>query len=195
MSLFEVEIKFQLHCLADFERQLRQLSDVPFGEQVAEADIFYQHPCRDFAQTDECLRLRSRLLPYGTAEYSLTYKGPKLDSTTKTRREVEIPITMPELVENMLAALGFQEFACVQKTRRRLTLAINNRPVDIVFDTLPALPETRRHFVEIETLAAEQDLEECRVLVLDIAQRLGLTEPIRDSYLKLVQHAKSLSTA
>ncbi|MCL2005069.1 MAG: class IV adenylate cyclase [Planctomycetaceae bacterium] len=192
MSLFEVEIKFQLHCLADFERQLQQLTNVPFGEQVAESDVFYQHPCRDFTQTDECLRLRSRLLPYGTAEYSLTYKGPKLDSNTKTRREVEIPITVPELVENMLTALGFQEFACVRKTRRRLALAMNNRAVEIVFDTLPALPESRRYFVEIETLAGEQDLAECRALVLDIAQRLGLTEPIRDSYLKLVQNAESL---
>ena len=40
---------------------------------------------RDFARTDEALRLRH----VGEFNY-ITYKGPKLDATTKTRREIEI---------------------------------------------------------------------------------------------------------
>ena len=44
-------------------------------------------PCRDFAQTDEALRIRT----VGDTSF-VTYKGPKLDATTKTRRELELPL-------------------------------------------------------------------------------------------------------
>jgi len=117
----------------------------------------------------------------------LTYKGPKIDTSTKTRQEIEIPITDPEQWERLLATLGFSKFASVQKFRRRLKLTLNHRHIGIVLDTLPALPEPSRRFLEVETLATAEDLDECRTLILDIAEQLGLSKPIRDSYLKLVR--------
>jgi len=187
MHSFEVEIKFRIDSITDLEHRLRQLGGAGFGEAVTESDFFFQHPCRNFSQTDECLRLRKRTLPEGTSEHSLTYKGPKIDASTKTRQEIEIPIAEPEHWENLLTALGFCKKASVEKFRRRATLTVNRRCVDILFDTLPALPERHRHFVEMETLATESEVEECRTLILGIAEQLGLSEPIRDSYLKLIQ--------
>jgi len=187
MSTFEVEIKFRVDNVTDLERRLRQrFGDVEFGEPVTETDAFFRHPCRDFAQTDEALRLRKRELSDGTSEHSLTYKGPQIDTSTKTRREIEMPITEPEQWENLLSALGFCQFAMVQKFRRRLKLMVNRRHIEIVFDTLPVLPELHRTFLELETLATTEDLGECRALILDIADQLELGEPIRDSYLKMV---------
>ena len=60
MLSFEVEIKFQVYDVVKLEQQLRELAngDV-FGEPVIESDSFYQHPSRDFTQTDECLRIRA----------------------------------------------------------------------------------------------------------------------------------------
>ncbi|MDR0326870.1 MAG: class IV adenylate cyclase [Planctomycetaceae bacterium] len=185
MKTFEVEIKFRVENAAELERQLQQLGGTGFGELATELDSFFQHPCRDFAQTDECLRLRKRVLPDGTLEHSLTYKGPKIDSTTKTRQEIEIPVAEPEQWESLLVALGFHLSASVQKFRRRQKLTRNGRNVEIVLDTLPALPESGRLFVEMETMASEEEVDECRSLLLDIAQQLGLSEPIRESYLKL----------
>ena len=188
VNTFEVEIKFRVNNLAELERRLRQrFGNVEFGEPVTESDLFFQHPCRDFVQTDECLRLRERRLSDGSFEHSLTYKGPKIDTGTKTRQEIEIPITEPEHWERMLAALGFCRWASVQKFRRQIKLTVDHRHINIVFDTLPALPESRRFFVEIETLAAEAEVEECRSLILSIAEQLELGQQIRDSYLKLVQ--------
>jgi adenylate cyclase class 2 len=187
MNTFEVEIKFRVNDIAELERRLQQFGGTEFGEPVTESDSFYQHPCRNFVQTDECLRLRNRVLPDGTSEHSLTYKGPKIDPSTKTRQEIEMTIAEPERWESLLTALGFCQSASVQKFRRRQRLTVNHRHVEIVLDTLPALPESARLFVEMEVLATEEELEECRVLILGIAEQLGLSDPIRDSYLKLVQ--------
>jgi adenylate cyclase class 2 len=190
MSTFEVEIKFRVDNVAELERKLQQFSDTGFGKPVTEFDSFFQHPCRNFVQTDECLRLRKRVLPDGASEHSLTYKGPKVDSNTKTRREIEITVAEPEQWESLLTALGFHKSATVEKFRKRQRLTMNHRPVDIVLDTLPALPESDRLFVEMETMATEEEVDECRILILDLAEQLGLNDPIQDSYLKLVQQCR-----
>ena len=190
MNTFEVEIKFRVNNvdITVLECQLQQqFGGTVFGEQVTESDAFFQHPCRNFVQTDECLRLRNRTFADGTPKHFLTYKGPKIDTSTKTRQEIEVPITEPECVESMLVALGFCKAASVRKFRRRMALTVEHRHVDIVFDTLPDLPESSRLFVEMETIASDEEIEVCRSLILGIAKQLGLSEPIRDSYLKLVQ--------
>ena len=190
MTTLEVEIKFSVNPLgmAELEQQLRQFGGTQFDEPVMEFDLFFQHPSRNFVQTDECLRLRNRTLPDGTAQHSLTYKGPTMDTSTKTRPEIEIPITEPERWKNLLTALGFIPSASVQKFRRRQGLTVKHRHVEVVLDTLPALPESDRLFLEIEILARPEEIEESRTLILDMAKRLGLSEPVRDSYLRLVQN-------
>lgn len=190
MNTIEVEIKFQIADVAELERRLLLLGGTGFGESATEYDSFFQHPCRNFAQTDECLRLRNCVFSDGTLEHSLTYKGPKIDDNTKTRQEIELPIAEPEQWERFLAVLGFHQSASVQKFRRRQQLIVNHRHVNIVLDSLPALPESARLFVEIETFASEAEIDVCRALILDIARQLGLSNPIRDSYLKLVQNYK-----
>ena len=182
-----MEIKYQVKDAADLERRLRErFGSAGFSGPVMESDTFFQHPCRDFVQTDECLRLRERRLSEGAFEHTLTYKGPRIDTSTKTRLETEMPITEPEQWESLLTALGFRRWASVQKFRRRMPLVVDGRHVEIVLDTLPALPEPCRLFAEMETLAGESELDECRSLILGIAGQLALGEPIRDSYLKLV---------
>ena len=187
MSTFEVEIKFRVEDAAELEHRLQQrFGTIGFSEPVTESDSFFQHPSRDFVQTDEALRLRKRELADGMFEHTLTYKGPKIDTRTKTRKEIEMPITEPEQWENILVALGFRKWASVEKFRRRMPLTVNHRHIEIVLDTLPALPESSRLFLEVETLATAEELDECQTLILDIARQLQLGEQIQDSYLKLV---------
>ena len=194
MGTFEVEIKFRINNVSELERQLQQFGGTGFGEQVTEFDSFFQHPSRNFAQTDECLRLRNRMFSDGTSKHTLTYKGPKIDAATKTRKEIEIPVTAPKQWERLLDALGFYKAASLQKFRQRMKLTFSHRNIDVVLDTVPDLPESNRLFVEMETMATEEEVAECRSLLLGLAEQLGLGEPIRESYLKLVQnHAESES--
>jgi adenylate cyclase class 2 len=49
-------------------------------------DTYFRHPCRDFAETDEALRIRIRRFN-GHFEAFLTYKGPRLTGTQKPGRK------------------------------------------------------------------------------------------------------------
>ena len=79
----EVEQKFPVADRAALDRQLAALGFVPRDAEL-QVDQYFAHPARDFARTDEALRIRR----VGQFNY-ITYKGPKLDATTKTRREIE----------------------------------------------------------------------------------------------------------
>ena len=87
----EVELKFAVADAVAVREKLNQLG-AEFLAPVIQTDNYYAHPARDFAATDEALRIRR----VGTASY-LTYKGPKIDQMTKTREETEIPLAPVEV--------------------------------------------------------------------------------------------------
>jgi hypothetical protein len=83
---FEVELKFRCGDLAAVRNGLIALGAAA-GDVVEQVDQYYRHPVRDFARTDEAFRLRR----VGPRNF-MTYKGPKVDATTKTRYEQEFAL-------------------------------------------------------------------------------------------------------
>src|SRR4029079_17138635 len=83
---FEVEQKHRVDDTGALTDRLAALG-VAIGPPAVQVDQYFAHPCRDFASTDEALRIRTT----GGASF-VTYKGPKVDKTTKTRREIELPL-------------------------------------------------------------------------------------------------------
>ena len=70
---FEVEQKFPLSGGVDeFVGRLRELGAREHAE-IQQSDRYFNHPVRDFAVTDEALRIRS----VGDQNW-LTWKGPKV---------------------------------------------------------------------------------------------------------------------
>jgi adenylate cyclase class 2 len=176
----EVEQKFRVQNVGELERRLNELNFVP-GETVEQVDCYFAHPARDFARTDEALRLRR----VGDGNY-ITYKGPKLDATTKTRREIEIPLPDGEHAGaeagSLLAALGFSRVADVYKRRRHATVLWQGREIDIALDQLADLGD----FVELEIIAEVSDVPAARDAIVSLAAELGLAESERRSYLELL---------
>jgi len=180
--LWEVEQKFAVSNPTALLIQLRQL-----GCAVAEAapnlqvDRYFAHPCRDFAATDEALRLRT-----DAGGTRITYKGPKIDSTTKTRREIELPLggTTDEIAAwpELLGALGFRLVAAVEKRRRTAACQWSGREFEISLDDVINVGE----YVEIELTADDAGLETSRQSLLDFANFLGLSASERRSYLELL---------
>ena len=80
----EIELKFRLDAAGPLISQLRSLGARPLGV-CRQRDQYFNHPSRDFAVTDEAVRLRCT-----DDETCLTYKGPLLDKQTKTREEIEL---------------------------------------------------------------------------------------------------------
>lgn len=177
---FEVECKYRV---AQPESLLRRLDALgaTVGEVELQVDRYYAHPARDFAKTDEALRIRR----VGEANY-VTYKGPKVDQTTKTRREIELPLPNGNAGDvafaSLLEALSFRPVAEVRKQRRHATIPWQARQVTAALDEVAGLGT----FVELELTADEADLDAARECITTLAGELQLTEGERCSYLELL---------
>ncbi|HEY2826884.1 MAG TPA: class IV adenylate cyclase [Pirellulales bacterium] len=181
---FEVEQKFPLDDVAQVERRLKELGARP-AESVGQVDLYFNHPARDFAQTDEALRLRS----VGEKNF-ITYKGPKLDAATKTRRELELPLPSGggAATEHagLLEALGFKPVATVRKRRALYYIDWQGKTIEAALDDVAEVGQ----FLELELSASEPEVEAAKSSIASLAARLGLTTSERRSYLELLLAAQ-----
>ncbi len=180
--MFEVEVKFRLRDREEAERVRECLEriDAKLLEDVVEEDLYFSHPCRDFSKTDEALRVRA--LRRGTLEeIFLTYKGPRLGSEAKTRREATVQVDNRDVLLEILESLGFRPVARVRK--RRLVYTKEN--YTITLDEVDGLG----YFVEIEVVTDSEDLaDRCVRDILNFASTLGLGEDRieRRTYLEML---------
>jgi adenylate cyclase class 2 len=178
----EVEMKFPVADFAALQQRLRQHGARRAGTRPRrEEDHYFNAPDRDFAKTDEALRLRR----IGSANY-VTYKGPKRDAQTKTRAEIEVGIDGGnEAAEDfcrLLRCLGYRDVAIVRKERTIYRLKVGRFPVEICLDEVAEVGR----FAELEILAPPSKLDAARNAVLKLAAELGLAGSERRSYLELL---------
>jgi len=177
---FEVEQKHRVADVAALEALLGERGAKP-GAAVEQVDQYYAHPARDFAKTDEALRIRT------VAERSfVTYKGPKVDATTKTRRELELPLDASDgdgqKFATLLEALGFTPVAMVRKQRRTFHLQYQGHDVEGALDEVAGVGT----FVELELQADDETVDTAKQAVSSLAAELNLGESERRSYLEML---------
>ncbi|MCC6417240.1 MAG: class IV adenylate cyclase [Gemmataceae bacterium] len=179
--MLEIEMKFPL---ADFGPLLARLAEWGAAEAATvreETDHYFNAPDRDFARTDEALRLR-RIGPTNL----VTYKGPKRDALTKTRTEIEVPLADgPRVAEDfagLLMHLGYRPTAVVHKSRHIYHLPREGFDLEVCLDEVDEVG----CFVELEIQAPEADLERGRDVLLRTAAELGLSGSERRAYLELL---------
>jgi len=192
--MYEVEIKVP----ADVDAVRDRLREA--GAERVDArrqrDAYYDAPHRDFAETDEALRVRRETpLPDGIGVESeassnadsaaettkLTYKGPLLDEGSKTRTEHETGVDDGEAMAGVLSGLGFEPAAVVEKHREFWSFA----GFTVALDSVDGVGE----FVEIEREVDDEDaIAATRDEALEALDRLGLDgdSQIRTSYLGLL---------
>lgn len=177
---YEVELKFPLSNLSDVLARLMSLGAVA-ASPIEQVDRYFNHPTRDFGETDEALRIRSV-----DDTNCITYKGPRVDASTKTRREIELSFAEGSNAADQMAdiwlSLGFRFVRAVRKTRTPLSLDWHNRVYDIALDEVTPLGS----FLEIELLTDETGREAARDAILALASELNLTHSERRSYLELL---------
>lgn len=192
--MIEAEMKFRLDDAPRLIDRLREEFGAEFGTEFEENDLYFQHFGRDFRQTDEALRIRQT-----GRELRITYKGPKLDAETKTREEIELPLSffdeksgkkdekavhaLRDDWTRLLTRLGFLPAATVLKMRRAARISYEG--LDFIF-TLDRFEEIGE-FVEIETQVTEPAaLESARDRMKRLAEKLSLGDSIRVSYLEML---------
>jgi len=177
---YEVEQKFPVADLTDLEQRLRE-AGATISEPQTEIDLYFAHPGRNYAETDEALRIRRR----GPSSF-ITYKGPKLDRTTKTRREIDLPLPPGEETAEqwiaLLQALGFTPVAEVRKSRRKAHVAWQGRRVEGSLDEV----EEVGTYAELELVVEADQLEPAKECIASLAAELGLADSERRSYLELL---------
>jgi len=177
---YEVEQKFPVSDAAALEKRLAALG-AALAPPISEIDHYYAHPARDFVETDEALRIRR-----GDRSSRITYKGPRIDAVTKTRREIELPLGPDEPSvagwESLLEALGFTPVGEVCKYRRKAKIPWQDRQVEASLDEVVGLGT----FIELELVVEEDDLDAARASIASLAEKLGLAGSERRSYLELL---------
>jgi adenylate cyclase class 2 len=177
--MLEVEMKFPVADPAALEETLRGHGARFLGIRI-EVDHYFNAPDRDFARTDEAVRLRQV-----NETNVLTYKGPKRDKVTKTRTEIEVPLANgPEAAAKArawLTHLGYRPTATLRKQRAIHHLDHAGFGIEICRDDVDGVGS----FVELETLADEGQEEAAKAAIQSLARQLGLTNSERRSYLEM----------
>jgi adenylate cyclase class 2 len=174
MASYEVEAKFQIPChiLEQIKTKLESLGAQYLTSQ-SETDIYFSHPCRNFIETDEALRVRI----VDDKIQSLTYKGPRKKRDLKVREEIIVNISEENIIL-LLERLGFYPAITIKKFREYYRL--NNTLITI--DQVEGLG----CFIEIE-IHEDKDSDK----IVKIARTLGIEgDPIVKSYVELLMLAK-----
>jgi len=162
---------------------------------VEQVDTYYDAPHRDFAESDEALRVREERPREGAdgtgadgdgcghgnaAETRLTYKGPLVEAASKTREEFETAVGDGDAIRGVLDGVGFAPAATVRKDRECYDLDGYTVTLDRVADV--------GTYVEVEREATESEVKTVREGAVDVLRRLGLDpdDQVRTSYLGLL---------
>lgn len=165
--MLEVEIKAKIKNLDEFKNRLNEMN-VNFLKEEVHEDIYFNHPCKDFAKTDEALRIRK----IGDETF-LTYKGKRFDTETKTREEIEIKCDKE--ISEILMLLDFKAVAKIKKRRSKYQF----KNLHICVDEVDELG----NFVEIECECLSEKSK-----IFEILKHFGIekSETITKSYLELL---------
>lgn len=100
-----IEVEIKARCSQDLPPKILALGAIKKAVEN-HRDIYFNSYLRDFRSTDEALRIRIK-----DDGARLTYKGPKLNSQTKSRLELTVEINDPQAMQKILVELGFRPSA------------------------------------------------------------------------------------
>ena len=183
----EVEVKIPIEHRKSVEAALLRIGAQRLNSET-QVDVYFDHPARAFQETDEALRLRSRHPDVEGDEldstvpppYEMTYKGPKLESQSKSRIELSVHISNIDSARLILESLGFKHVATISKRRVFYTIDSITVSVDDVEDV--------GLFLELERIVTSRgDMSPALDMIFNLIERLGLdsNNSIRTSYLEL----------
>ncbi len=192
--MIEVEIKVRILDPAKFRKKFED-KDGKYKLSLIHEDTYFNMPndLRDFKETDEALRVRKsieftrdQLNPKEITNYYITYKGKKIDKTTKSRSELETKVSHGEKMKEILTQLGFQEIYTVKKERELYEFKFKGKLIETLIDYIPILKE---HFIEVEIMSeSTEKIEKDREILFEFLEQFGVKkeESIAKSYLELI---------
>lgn len=175
ITVIEVEVKAKIDNFKEMEERILKLGGRQTKVEFQE-DIYFNSPIVDFAKTDEALRIRTT-----NNNIFITYKGPKINKESKTRKEVEIAIENAEKGTNILESIGFKEVRTVRKNRTYFEY----ENFEISLDDVEGLDP----YMEIEiALPDGTDYTKAQESIFELYEKLGIIDGFETtSYLELLE--------
>ncbi|MFG2880705.1 class IV adenylate cyclase [Streptomyces sp. NPDC048337] len=165
--MIEAELKARVHAP---EETLQRLDERADGRAEVYRDTYYDTPDRALEARDEELRVRTVHGPDETRSI-LTYKGARVDEESGSKPEHETRVEDAEAVHAMLRGLGYVPAIAFEKRCRNYAFEARGRQM---LATLVRVPELDGTFLELETLAEEQDLGAALGDVRAVLAELGI---------------------
>lgn len=179
--MIEVEIKIKIKDANLVEENLQKLG-FSKGDFVKEADLYFDNQDHQIKNSDSALRIRSsENITLNQNTYFLTYKGPKLDQVSNTRKELEIQIEEGQKGKEILMSLGYSLIYPVIKTRQHYQLGKITACLDQV--------ENLGIFLEMEVIVpSECEKENALEQLFSFLQKLGFRpeDVVKTSYLTML---------
>ncbi|MBN1800468.1 MAG: class IV adenylate cyclase [Candidatus Lokiarchaeota archaeon] len=192
--MIEVEIKVEITDPAKLREEFAKKNGV-YKCSLLHEDTYFNMPegLRDFRKSDEALRVRKSLEFDMNQEnvksrinYFLTYKGAKLSSKAKTRKELETIVEEGDKILDILKLLGFREVLTVKKERELYEFHHNSLLIEALIDYIPIL---NRYFLEVECQVIEGgEIEHFQDKLFEFLLEFGIKKDrsITLSYLELI---------
>ncbi len=177
--MIEVEVKARVESFTPIKKLLIEKLNVDLDKIEYQEDTYFNSPYKDFAITDEAFRIR-KISVNNETQLFITYKGPKIDSKSKTRIEYETNIGDSQIARNIFENLGFIVAADVIKTRE----IYHFDDFEITLDSV----KNAGTFIEIEkTLEDNDDYNKSLNDIFVLFEKLGITNGFeRKSYLEII---------
>ena len=177
---YEVELKFPIADASDMTLQLLARGATR-GRVVQQHDVYFRHPSRDFRQTHEALRCGTT-----TTTSSSPTKGPSSTRRPKRGGKSRSPSAAAGGLRphaRAADAAGIRAGAAGRQDAAPCSISPGKVAIlELAVDSIEDLGT----FLEIESLAEENDRDAARDAILRLAERLGLKNPERRSYLALM---------
>ena len=181
--MFEIEVKVPLKDAIDTTRQLENIG-FHKSQKIREEDHYYDNAASQIKNNGEALRVRHITdLENGVSESVITFKGKKMDTVSKSRKELETGVSDGQLAEQIFAAIGFHKVSpSVIKVRQELM----HDDMTACIDQIDGLGS----FLELEiVVTGEEEKDDALAKISAVLEKLGysLSDTIRNSYLALLQ--------
>jgi len=177
--MIEVEVKAKIDDFEKMDEKLKKLGAVETKKEFQE-DIYFKSPVVDFKKSDEALRIRTTKSNDKTNTF-ITYKGPKIDHESKTRKEIEIAVEDAGKCSEIFENIGFEKHMNVCKNRRYYSY----ENFEISLDDIEGLDP----YMEIEiALDDGSDYSKAQESIFKLFEKLDVKDNFeRTSYLELLE--------
>jgi adenylate cyclase class 2 len=168
--MIEAELKAVVR---DPEAVMSRLEDAygPGRPEVYQ-DTYYDTSAGALGDGDRELRIRTVHAADDTRTV-LTYKGARVDDASGSKPEAETRVEDAEAAHEIVRGLGYVPVIRFEKRCRNYTLHAEGRSM---LATLVRVPELGETFIELETQAAEDDVEPALAAVRAVLGGLGIEE-------------------